>query len=136
MMRKLCLKCVVILAVFSFIGLPANNSIAQEIGGVVGNSYLTFLSIDDSFGLDVFSFEADGAFVMLRNDGVGTYQYTAPIFNVEWTSADGTTIHNFTGLSLVGLVIVGWEDEMMPSRHSGNWGGSFFVGIKRDLIPD
>jgi len=136
MMQKLYLKCVVILAVISFIGLPTTNSIAQEVGGVVGNSYLTFLFIDDSFDLDVFSFEADGNFVMLRKDGVGTYQYNAPIFDVEWTSADETTTHNFTGLSLVGLIIVGWEDEMIPSWHHGNSGGSFFVGIKSNLIPD
>ncbi len=137
-MKQLCIKGVFLLAIFSFIALPAHNSIAEETDGVTGNSYLTFLFIDNGFDVDIFTFEADGTFIMERRDGTGKYEYNAPIFEVEWTStdADGDTTYNFTGLSLVSLVIIGWEDEIMSSRHHGDGGSNFFVGIRSDLFPD
>ena len=135
-MKKIFLKGFVFLAIFSFIALPIHNSIAEEIDGVAGNSYLTFLFMDCDFDLDIFTFEADGTFIMERKDGDGNYEYNAPIFEAEWKSADETTTYNFTGLSLVGSVIIGWENETISSRHHGDWGINFFVGIRSNLIPD
>jgi hypothetical protein len=135
-MEKLYLKYVVVLAVFSIVSLSANNSIANETGGVIGNSYMTFSFIDHRFDIDILTFEADGTFVMLRKDGVGTYTYNAPIFDIEWTTADGTTTYNFTGVSLVGLVIAGWGGELTTSTHGCRERGNYFFGINSDIIPD
>jgi len=135
-MKKIFLKGFVFLAIFSFISLPVNNSIAVEIDGVVGNSYLTFLFINYDFDLDIFTFEADGTFIMERKDGTGNYEYHAPLFEAEWKSTDETTTYNFTGLSLVSLVIIGWENEIISSSHHGDCEINFFVGIGSNLIPD
>ena len=136
MMNKLFPKIVFCLAFIFFIALPMYNSSAHEGGGVVGNSYLTFLFAEDDFNLEIFTFDSDGTFAMGKNDGTGTYSYFAPIFEVEWTSTDGDTTYNFTGISIVSTVIIGWEDTLLTSSHDDECDSIFFVGIESDIFPD
>ncbi len=135
-MKKLCTKSIMFLAVFSLIALPAKTGVAHETDGVAGNSYLTFFTIDQLFDIDIFTFGTDGTFIMERKDGNGNYEYHAPIFEAEWKSTDGTTTYNFTGLSLVSLVIIGWEDELSCSTHADESDCIFFVGIYNGIISD
>lgn len=129
-------KIVFCLAFIFFTALPMYNSSAHEGGGVVGNSYLTFLFAEDDFNLEIFTFDSDGTFAMGKNDGTGTYSYFAPIFEVEWTSAEDDTTYAFTGISLVSTVIIGWEDTLSTSSHDDEYDSFFFVGIERDIFPD
>jgi hypothetical protein len=137
MEKRLFPKIVFCLAFIFFIALPMHNSIAHESGGVVGNSYLTFLFIEDDFNLEVFTFDSDGTFIMKRSDGTGTYSYFAPIFEVEWMSTEGDTTYNFTGLSIAGVVIIGWDNTLSPSSsHNDECDSVFFVGIESGIFPD
>ena len=129
-------KIVFCLVFVFFVALPMHNSNAHEVGGVVGNSYLTFLFAEDDFNLEIFTFDSDGTFAMGKNDGTGTYSYFAPIFEVKWTSTDGDTTYNFTGISIVSTVIIGWEDTLLPSSHDDECDSIFFVGIESDIFPD
>ena len=129
-------KIVFCLAFLFFIAVPVHSASAHERGGVVGNSYLTFLFTEDDFNLEIFTFDADGTFAMKRRDGTGTYSYFPPIFEAEWTSAGGATRYNFTGLSIAGIVIIGWEDAQPPSSQSDGCDGIFFVGIESTVFPD
>lgn len=135
-MKKFYIEGIFFLAFFSFIALPTHNSIAEEIDGVEGNSYLTFIAMDHCFNLDIFTFGTDGTFDMKRKEGTGTYEYHAPIFEAKWMSVDGNTTYNFIGLSLVSLVIIGWEDEMICTACGDDCGCIFFVGIDSELFPD
>ena len=121
--------------VFSMV-LPMHNSSAHERGGVVGNSYLTFLFAEDDFNLEIFTFDPEGTFVMKRSDGTGTYSYFAPIFDVEWTSTDSETTYSFTGISIASIVIIGWENTLLSSSYDDECDSVFFVGIKSDIFPD
>ncbi len=136
MKKKLFPKIVFCLVFVFFIALPMHNGSAHEGGGVVGNSYLTFLFTEDDFNLEIFTFDSDGTFTMERNDGTGTYSYFAPIFEVEWTSTDGDTTYNFTGISLVSIMIIGWEDTLLSPSHDDECDSVFFVGIESDIFPD
>lgn len=136
MEKKLFSKMVYCLFFVFFIAIPMQHSIAYEGGGVVGNSYLTFLFSEDDFNLEIFSFDSDGSFTMGRTDGTGTYSYFAPIFEVEWTSTDGDTSYNFTGISIVSTVIIGWENTLLSPSHDDECDGVFFVGIESDIFPD
>ena len=135
-MKTRCSKSIIFLALFCLSAFSISTVAAHEMDGIVGNSYITFLFIDKSFDLDIFTFETDGSFVMQRKDGTGVYEYNSPIFEAEWTSTDGSTTHNFMGVSLVSMVIIGWNDPITTSRHHGDWEGNFFVGIVSNLIPD
>ena len=131
------MKNIVVLAVFTLIALQAKAGVAHETDGVAGNSYLTFLSINQRFEIDIFTFGTDGTFIMERKDGTGTYEYDAPIFEAEWTSTDGAITYNFTGISLLSLVILGWENGTIDTTcwHCNNR-GNFFFGTISELIPD
>ena len=109
-MKKACLIVIMFCAVLSLVVIPIHNSISEEINGEESTSYLTFLFANDYFNIDVFTFGNDGTFTMQRKDGTGTYDYFAPLFEIEWTSTDGDIIYNFTGVSIMRLVIIGWED--------------------------
>ena len=135
MEKKLLPKIFCCLLFVFFIAIPMQHSLAYEEGGVVGNSYLTFLFEEDDFKLEIFTFDSDGSFTMGRTDGTGTYSYFAPIFEVEWTSTEGDTAYNFTGISIVSTVIIGWEDTLLSPSHD-ECDGVFFVGIESDIFPD
>ena len=136
MKKKLFPKIVFYLVFVFCMALPIHHSSAHEEGGVVGKSYLTFLFAEDDFHLEIFTFDTDGTFTMKRNKGTGTYSYFAPIFEVEWTSTDGDMTYNFTGISLVSIVIIGWEDTLLSPSHDDECDGVFFVGIESDIFPD
>ena len=136
-MKKRLFPKIVFCLVFIFsIALPIHNSIAQERGGVIGKSYLTFLFIKDNFNLEIFTFDTDDTFVMQRSDGTGTYSYFAPMFEVEWISTDGATIYNLTGFSIAGVVIIGWDNTLSSSSHNDECDSVFFVGIESGIFPD
>lgn len=137
MKKRLFPKIVFCLAFILFIALPMHNSIAAESGGVVGKSYLTFLFTEDEFNLEIFTFDSDGTFAMKRSDGTGIYSYLAPIFEVEWMSTDGDTNYNFTGISIAGIVIIGWDNTPFSSSSDDDECDSvFFVGIESNIFPD
>ena len=135
-MKKTCMTGIMFCAVLCLTALPIHNSIAEGIDEEESTSYLTFLFANDYFNIDVFTFGNDGTFTMQRKDGTGTYDYFAPLFEIEWTSADGDTIYNFTGVSIVRLVIIGWEDKLSCSIHADESDCIFFVGISNGIISD
>jgi hypothetical protein len=135
MKNRLFPKTVFCLAVILFLALPMHNS-AHAGGGVVGKSYLTFLFLQDDFTLELFTFDSDGTFGMMkRSEGTGTYSYFAPMFEVEWMSTDGDTAYNFTGISIAGIVIIGWDGTPSPA-FSDACDSVFFVGIESKIFPD
>ena len=135
-MKKACMVGIMFCAILSLVVIPMHNSIAEEINEEESTSYLTFLFANDYFNIDVFTFGNDGTFTMQRKDGTGTYDYFAPLFEIEWTSTDGDTIYNFTGVSIMRLVIIGWEDEVSCSTHADESDCIFFVGISNGIISD
>ena len=133
-MKKICMIASMFFVVLSLVAIPIYSSIAEEINEGESTSYLTFLFADDYFNIDIFTFENDGTFVMQRQDGTGTYNFFTPLFEVDWTSADGNTTYNFVGVAIMRLVVIGWEDIPSCSVYADENDCIFFVGIYNGII--
>ena len=132
-MKKMCVRAGMLLVVLSLVTLPVFTSIAEEMNEE-DTSYLTFLFAADFFNIDVFTFGDDGTFVMQRKEGTGTYDYFAPLFEAEWTSADGDTTYSFAGVAIMRLVVIGWEDKPSCSAYADESDCIFFVGIYNGIL--
>lgn len=133
-MKKTLMMVSMFFVILSLVAMPISNSIAEEINGEESTSYLTFLSAGDSFNIDIFTFGNDGTFVMQRKEGTGTYDYFTPLFEAEWTSADGNITYSFVGIAIMRLVIIGWEDEPSCSAYADESDCAFFVGIYNGIL--
>ena len=137
-MKKIFATGIFFLTLFSFTAIPHGNCFAAEVEGVEGVTYLTFLNRAPY--LDQLSFEEGGAFHMaiLEKDieGEGTYEDLGVLFTAEWTSTDEDTIYEFTGLSFVGLVIMGNGKRTTTSGNDEDIDDIQFFGLSSDLIPD
>jgi hypothetical protein len=134
--KKLFITALLLLTLFS---VPLNgNSFAAEMEGVGGGTYLTFLNRTPY--LDQFSFEEGGAFHMAilekEIEGQGTYDDLGVLFTAEWTSTDQNTTYDFSGLSFVGLVIMGYGKRTVTSGDDEGSDSMQFFGLQSDLIPD
>jgi len=137
-MKKVLITSVLSLSLLSLIFLPHNSCFAAEIEAVTGNTYLTFIS--ESPFIDTFSFDEDGTFNMLvlenQLPGQGTYQDEGLIFLVNWASDDGDTTYAINGISLVGMVILGWIERKEVKDDEVDKDSLYFVGILGSIIPD
>jgi len=139
MMKKFFATVIFFLALFSFTILPHSNTLAAEIEGVEGISYLVFLS-EPPF-TDIFSFEqgTDTFHMEVREEkteGAGTYSDHGVLFSADWTSTDENTSYSFTGISIVSMVIIGGGEKTVISGSSTKTSEVFFVGILSTLFPD
>ena len=118
--------------------LPYSSCVAAEIEAVTGNSYLTYCSVSPS--IDSFIFDEDGTFSrpVLENEiaGEGTYEDQGLIFLAEWTSDDENTTYNFTGISLVSLLIIGSGNKKVIEDDETDNDSLYFIGIRGEAIPD
>ena len=138
-MKKFFATGIFFLTLFSFTALPHGNCFAAEVEGVEGVTYLTFLNRTPY--LDQFSFEEEGSafhMAVLEKDieGEGTYEDLGVLFTAEWTSTEGDTTYEFSGLSFVGLVIIGNGKRTVTSGDDEDIDNIQFFGLRSDLIPD
>lgn len=130
---------VVLLALSFFICIPHHTCDAAKVEGVEGNSYLAFLISTFDLYLDIISFK-EGTFSMALLEeqigGSGEYTDSEVLYTAEWTSTDGNTKYNFTGISIVSLVTFGIGDKTVPSGDATDTDQFHFVGILSTLIPD
>ena len=135
-MKKLFITALLLLTLLS-VSLNG-NSFAAEMEGVGGGTYLTFLNHTPY--LDQFSFEEGGAFHMAilekEIEGQGTYDDLGVLFTAEWTSTDQNTTYDFSGLSFVGSVIIGYGKRTVTSGDDEESDSMQFFGLQSDLIPD
>ena len=122
--------------VFSpFTMLLTTDCFAIEIASTEGNSYLTLM--DESPYLDIFTFEEGGnSFSMemleVKLPGTGSYTNRESLFNAEWTSTDESTAYTITGISIAGIVILGWCDKTTVLDEDT----IHFVGILSSIFSD
>ena len=122
-------------ALFSFTILPITDCFAVEIASTEGNSYLTFM--DEPPFLDIFTFEEGGnSFSMEMSEaklsGTGTYTNMEVLFSAEWASTDESTTYTLTGISIAGIVILGFGEKTADSDNDT----IHFVGVLNSLFPD
>jgi len=139
MMKKFFATGLFFVALSSFTILPHSTTLAAEIEGVEGISYLVFLS--ELPFTDLFSFEEGTdtfhmALLEEKIEGAGTYSDHGVLFSANWTSADETISYSFTGISIVSMVIVGGGEKSVISGSSTKTSEVFFVGILSILFPD
>ena len=136
-MKKLFITSFLLVTLFS---LSLNgNCCAAEVAGVEGGTYLTFLN--RSPYLDQFAFEEGGntfhmAILEKETEGEGTYDDLGVLFTAEWTSTDGNTTYDISGLSFVSLVIMGYGKRTVISGNEKDTDTVQFFGLQSDLIPD
>jgi hypothetical protein len=130
---------VIVLALSFFMWIPHHTCDAAKVEGVEGNSYLTFLISTFNLYLDIISFK-EGTFSMALLEeqigGSGEYTDREVLYTAEWTSTDGNTKYNFTGISIVSLVTFGIGEKTVPSGNATDTDQFNFVGILSTLIPD
>ena len=134
-MKNLFKTSILCLALLSFAMLQTIDCFAVEIANTEGNSYLTFM--DEPPFLDIFTFEDGGnSFSMemleAKLPGTGTYTNMEVLFSAEWASTDGSTAYTLTGVSIAGIVILGFGEKTDGSDDDT----IHFVGILSSVFPD
>jgi hypothetical protein len=137
-MKKFFMASFLLLFLCSLTLLPHSSCFAAEIEAVTGNSYLTYCTVSPT--IDTFIFDEDGTFrrPVLENEteGEGTYQDQGLVFLVNWASDDGDTTYNFTGISLVSLIIIGTGNKKVIEDDETDTDSLYFIGIRGEAIPD
>ena len=133
-MKKILITSVLSLSLLALIFLPQSSSFAADIEAVTGNTYLTFISVAPY--VSTFIFDDDGTFSMSGLPGEGTYDDLDFMFNANWESDDGDTTYTVTGISLVGMVILGWIERREVDGDDVDNDSLYFVGILGAAIPD
>ena len=133
-MKKILITSVLSLSLLSLIFLPHSSSFAADIEAVTGNTYLTFISVAPYVATYVF--DDDGTFSMGGLPGQGTYEDLEFMFNANWESDDGDTTYVINGISLVGMVILGWIEREEVKSGDIDKDSLYFVGILGSVIPD
>lgn len=134
-MKNLIKTSIFCLVFFPFTMLLTTDCFAVEIASTEGNSYLTFM--DKYPYLDIFTFEDGGnSFSMevleLTLPGTGTYTNMEVLFSAEWASTDESTTYTLTGISIAGIVILGWGDKTADLDDDS----IYFVGILNSIFSD